>query len=210
MEPWPENAPDFGAVERRTREQSSNWLMERRGKVTSTWVKRVCSSTDDEKLAAEMKNPRNISHLSFVARGQADEQAGVDYLLQVLGGDAKAYRIGLVIHPDHSWLAASPDRLLYYEGEWHLVEIKNWYETKRQRGLKDLPYLDKQQQLRKTHSYYYQVQTALAVTQMKTCYFVVHGTEKMVQKVHLDENKSAEIILKTKVFYEKNMQTDRL
>ena len=96
-----------------------------------------------------IENPVDISHLPFISRGIQDEQAGVECLLGKLGKDARAYKVGFVLHPERDWLGASPDRLLYDGSKWKLVEVKNWYETNRQKSLSDLPYLDKNQLLKR-------------------------------------------------------------
>ena len=68
-------------VEETTREQgSANWLKARIGRVTSSSVKRVMSSSNLTQVAREIMSPRDISNLPYVARGIADEQKGVDYL----------------------------------------------------------------------------------------------------------------------------------
>ena len=67
-----------------------------------------------------------------------------------------------------------------------LVEVKDWYVTDRQKGIRDLRYLDKDGRLRHTHSHYYQIQTALLVSGMKSCYFVVHGEESRIEVIEFD------------------------
>ena len=70
--------------------------------------------------------------------------------------------------------------------DWCLVEIKNWYVTDRQKHIANLRYLDKAGKLRRTHNRYYQVQTALLVSDMKKCYFVVHGEESRIEVIEFD------------------------
>ena len=100
---------------------------------------------------------------------------------------AQAFPIGLVTHTEYEWLAASPERLLKVNDDWCLVEVQNWYPTKRQQKLEDLRYLDSNRKLRKTHGHYYQVQTAHMVSGMKRCYFVVNGFESSMEVIELDE-----------------------
>ena len=127
----------------------------------------------------------------------------MDYLLTTLhnqGLKAQAFPIVLVTHIEHEWLAASPDRLLKVNDDWCLVEVKNWYLTQRQQKLEDLRYLDSNRKLRKTHGHYYQVQTALMVSGMKRCSFVVHGFECSMEVIEFDEGFCREMLEKAKDF----------
>ena len=118
------------------------------------------------------------------------------------GFEARAYPIGLVLHPEYEWLAASPDRLAKVGDHWCLVEVKNWYVTDRQKGIRDLRYLDRNGRLRHTHNHYYQIQTALLVSGMKSCYFVVHGEESRIEVIEFDRKFCLKIVEKAKLFYE--------
>ena len=157
------------------------------------------------KIRDDILNPLDLSHISYVVRGKQDEEKGVSYLLDTLKGqgfEARAYPIGLVIHPEYERLAASPDRLLKVGEDWCLVEVKNWYVTDRQKGIRDLRYLDKEGRLRHTHSHYYQIQTALLVSGMKSCYFVVHGEQSRIEMIEFDLEFSLKLVEKAKLFYE--------
>ncbi len=200
---WPSSAPWINEIEG-TRLQDSCWLEKRKGYITSTMVKSICSSKNLKKTAIYLKNQKNISHLPFIIRGKQDEEKGVQYLLKHLkasGLSATPYFVGFVVHPDHKFLGASPDRLLQVNNTWSLVEIKNWYVTPKQKTLSDLPYLDRELKLKKKHAYYHQIQTAMMVTGLKTCYFVVHGTESQVQLVEFDVKLCDIIVEKCKNFH---------
>ena len=129
---WPADAPLFRESTRRTiefstRDQSgNNWLEMRKGRVTSTKVGPICQQKNWLKIRDDILNPPDLSHISYVVRGKQDEEKGVNYLLDTLKGqgfEARAYPIGLVIHPEYEWLAASPDRLIKVGEDWCLVEI---------------------------------------------------------------------------------------
>ena len=130
------------------------------------------------------------------------------------GYQADAYPIGFVVHPVHSLLGASPDRLLRLKSEdsndyiWYLMEVKNWYVTAKQKTIEDLPYLKKaksgQLELKRHHSHFYQIQTALMVTGFKECFFVVYGGSESMslsQKIEFDPEVSSEIWAKAHLFY---------
>ena len=142
-------------MEVEARDSRETWLEKRKLRITSTMVQECVTTTNPESLLKRIMNRKDISHLPFVARGIVDEQSGVDYLLASLKNDcveAQAYRIGFVVHRQHVRLGASPDRLLSADSKWSLVETKNWYETKRQKWLFDLPYLDRKLQLKRSHT----------------------------------------------------------
>ena len=211
MDAWPADTPKFLSGTRRnleclTRDQSSHcWLEMRKGRITSTKVASVCQGKNWNKTREEIRNPRDILHMSFVARGKEDEQKSVDYLLHTLrsqGAHAEAYSIGLVIHPEYEFITASSDRLMRVNEEWCLAEIKNWYLTAKQQSLADIRYLDKNRSLKKSHSHYYQIQTALMVSGMRRCYFVVHGKDSTIEAIEYDEAFCKRILETTKTFYE--------
>ena len=134
-----------------TRGQDSiAWKESRKYRVTSTNVKNVCMSTDFERTAFHILNPLDLSSNIFTNRGKQDEEKGVQYLLNELKIkelEAKAFLVGFITHPKYNWLGASPDRLLKVNNEWCLVEIKNWYVTRRQNNIEDLKYLDKNKKI---------------------------------------------------------------
>ena len=137
-------------------QSGDNWNKMRRGGVTSTKVGPICQRKDWAKIRDDIMNPPDFSHISCAARGKQDEEKGVNYLLDTLkmrGFEARAYPIGLVLHPEYEWLAASPDRLAKVGDHWCLVEVKSWYVTDRQKGIRDLRYLDKSGKLRRTHNH---------------------------------------------------------
>jgi len=99
-----------------------------------------------------------------------------------------------------------PDRLLKVNDEWCLVEVKNWYVTEKQKHISKLKYIDKHGKLKRTHNHYYQVQTALLVSGMKKCYFVVHGAESSIEFIEFDNAFCTTISEKTRQFYEEMLK----
>ena len=80
---------------------------------------------------------------------------------------------GLVIKPEKSWLGASPDgAFINDDGNLKLVEIKCPYSAKESDNI-DVPFLDKEDQLKKTHQYYTQVQLAMYCCNASACDFFV-------------------------------------
>lgn len=96
--------------------------------------------------------------------------------------------VGLVIRSDQSWLSASPDGLfLNADGNLGVLEIKCPISCK------DLPitvdYLDTNFHLKKSHSYYSQVQILMYVTGAKFCHFFIYSSvDSKLVIVNYDEN----------------------
>ncbi|CAI6372091.1 unnamed protein product [Macrosiphum euphorbiae] len=93
---------------------------------------------------------------------------------------------GLFIDADKPYLAASPDGLI---GNTAVLEIKCPFSIKDTNELqtavdnKKIPYVtivDGKMKLKKTSSYYYQVQGQLKITKRNVCYFVVYS-EKWIE-----------------------------
>ena len=181
---------------------TSEWREKRKTLITSTKVKDVCTRSDQDRLAEEIKFPRDISHLPFVRLGIEREELGAAFLLSTLPADAMLRNCGLIVSKEHPWLAATPDRILILGSTTYLFEIKNWFQTPRQKCLSDLPYLDENLKLKWSHAHYYQVQTAMLVSGIKFCYFVIHGSESKIELIHFDEALSRTIVEKTKQFFD--------
>ena len=211
METWPKDAPVFTDSEMITRDQeSAAWKDARLHRITSTNVKNICTSTNYSQTAKTILNPPDLSFNVFVNKGKQDEEKGVQYLLNELRGkgfEANAFLIGFVTHSKYNWLGASPDRLFKVNDEFYLVEIKNWYVTEKQKNKKDLKYLDNSGKLRRGHSHYYQIQTALLVSGLKRCYFVVHGSECSIEIVEYDDIFCNTMLEKLIHFYENHFKT---
>lgn len=105
---------------------------------------------------------------------------------------------------------ATPDRLIRVNGEMVLVEIKNWYQTRRQNCLADLPYLNRELKVKRAHKYFFQIQTAMLVTETTTCYFVVHGAQSQYEIVQFCSTTCNTILEKTSNFYNSHLCEDKL
>ena len=80
---------------------------------------------------------------------------------------------GLVIKPEKPWLGASPDgAFINDDGNLKLVEIKCPFSA-RESDVIDVPFLDKEHHLKKSHQYYTQVQIAMYCCSATTCDFFV-------------------------------------
>ena len=107
-------------------------------------------------------------------------------------------RSALVIHPNHHWLAASPDDLVYdptAADPLGIAEYKPPYKFRLDvllnvaTNAKDfcLKYEDDHPSLKQTHAYYYQIQTAMYCTKRKWCDFVIRtSTDLHIERIELD------------------------
>lgn len=108
--------------------------------------------------------------------------------MHALGHDGlKVRRSGLCVHPLHSYLAASPDRVVFdpssADSPHGLLEIKcpsglyNKDFTPVDAALEDSDFfcrfVEGNVKLKETHAYYYQVQGQMGVTGLKWCDFFV-------------------------------------
>lgn len=108
----------------------------------------------------------------------------------------KCKKAGLVVHPEYSFFAASPDSYADPDG---IVEVKCPYSSRHSNPQNlTLPYLDNTGKLKTHHNYYYQIQGQLEMTDREWCDFVVytfHGIK--IERIQ----RNREMYNKLKEFY---------
>ena len=111
---------------------------------------------------------------------------------------------GLVIHPSTPWLASSLDGIVFDPNEYPqfgLVEFK----CPNVHNFMDCKYLKMEggsPQLKKSHSYYWQVQGQLLITGMQWCDFVVWAQEDyVVQRIYVEPEVQSAIREKADHFF---------
>lgn len=106
-------------IETKTQSRSQVWHDARRLRLTASTVKRVPKrhSTDPQKFLNEHLYPTFTGNAA--TKYGSENEVRVITLLESRGH--VVHNRGLVVHPDHSWLAASPDGIL--DGT-KLLEIK--------------------------------------------------------------------------------------
>ena len=115
-------------------------------------------------------------------------------------------KCGLFIHPDHPYLAATPDGLV---GQDAVLEVKCPY-TGREKKIKPgkmFPFLEKKNRrltLKRSHKHYDQVQGELWISKRSTCYFFVYTkVDSKIIDVPFDETYCMFSLLpKLKSFYD--------
>lgn len=96
--------------------------------------------------------------------------------VQLRHEDPNIHKCGLYIKPDIPYIGASPDRVLTCKCCGRiLVEVKCPYSHRSSNKLSDFKdeYFNENLNLKKTHRWYYQVQTQLNVTEVEFCFFIV-------------------------------------
>ena len=163
------------------------------------------------KKAYSILEPKDLSSLDAIKHGIRNESVAANKLKESLklqyGENFELSNCGLYVHPTLPFLGASPDRILKIYNENVVVEIKCPHSAFK---LKISPYTVNYLELisdtlclKKTHSYYSQVQGQLACTNLKTCFFVVYTGDLVIIRVHRDEQFIAHMLLQLNDFYQK-------
>ncbi|CAM4733060.1 unnamed protein product [Leuciscus chuanchicus] len=192
-------------IEAATREQAADqeWHQLRRPRISSSCFREVCfvrGVSSAESLAERVLK---------VTRQTAEMRRGADMEFEVAREYCQMKNVnytpcGLVIHPDAPWLGASPDGLIFdpfAQPPFGLVEIK-CPNVKNYVDCKYFKMQDGTLALRKSHSYYWQVQGQLLITGLQWCDLVICAQEDMlVQRIQVDPEVKAVIRERVDQFY---------
>lgn len=200
-------------LSKQTLDQSENllWHEERRKRLTASNFGRIVKllpSTERSKIVEELLHP-NFTGNIYTRYGKDNESKAIKDFERVIGEGVIA--CGLFVHPEHPYLAASPDGLL---GERSIVEIKCPYKAKdftpeeaiKSKLIQFANIEDGSLSLKKNDKYYLQVQGQLFVTGRESCYFVIwtpHGI--IYEKIYRDEACWERMLPKLKEFYFEHM-----
>ena len=192
-------------IEEATREQSScsEWHLLRRPRVTTSRFREVChvrGQSSAEALAERIiKGTRQTADMRRGAEMEPEVAAEYSQLMNVNFSPC-----GLVIHLSTPWLASSPDGIVFDPNEYPqfgLVEFK----CPNVHNFVDCKYLKMEvgsPQLKKSHSYYWQVQGQLLITGMQWCDFVVWAQEDyVVQRIYVEPEVQSAIREKADHFF---------
>lgn len=190
------------------------WFNERRKRLTASNFHRVINRKDGfEMLAAELLNPKDISHIPAVKYGR-DMEPIVRNKIRNRYLHENLRSVGLVVNPQFPFLGCSPDALLYsIENGPTLVEIKcvlnpsNLSLSELSRTRKDfcLEFDDalKVFTLKKNHKYMTQIQGQMGICHLDKCLFVLHFSMKntFTEIVYYNEKMWNTILPSLKLFY---------
>ena len=169
------------------------WIAERKKQITSSAAGKIANRRASTKVCNMVK-----SLLYHQFRGTAATEWGrerepvireryIQYMLQQKSTKLTVQPDGLVIHPVHTWLAASPDGLACdpaAQDQLGLVEYKNPYsqrDASLQTAAQTNSFCLKTNQegtlsLKHTNKYFYQIQLAMCCIGRNWCDFVVGTT----------------------------------
>ena len=214
------------SIELTTRNHSHNddesvaWFSERRKRITSSNVRSIAKRRSKTPVAG-MVNQLLYSTFrgnSATRWGLEQEEHSVGVYTSWLHDRGSPNPIinikcGLVVCTTHPWLAATPDGWvtdLEASPSQGLVEFKNPYSY-RGLALRDaiaakkcdcLAINNGRIELKRTHSYYYQIQMAMFCTKTEWCDFLLRTTiDYHCERVQLDESFCAAILSTLRRFY---------
>lgn len=125
---------------------------------------------------------RGTRQTADMKRGLELESAAINEYCRLQ--DVNVYPCGFLIHPDASWLGASPDGIVYDPTEhtvFGLLKVK----CPNVNSYVDCTYLKVQNgkpELKPQHAYYWQVQGQMLVSGLDWCDFVVYSQNDLIYK----------------------------
>lgn len=205
-------AAERSQIRRETCDDRERWFEERRKRITATSFHEVanmrnstsCTSTVN-RLIYDFNRDIDTPALQF---GRIHEELALQQYEKHI--NAKVTRpVGLIVHPDHPFLAATPDGIV---NDDLIVEVKCPKRGETQ-TLKELAsktpdgkasnfFLDEHLRLKRSHPYYSQVQCQLACTRAKFCdFFVWTPKEVACERISADETFFLQKLDKVSAFY---------
>ena len=199
-------------IEKNTRGQAKNklWKRARHGRLTSSNFGLVCKRKKDSYDGA-LKTVMDYSHFEneYVKWGRSHEPAARrKYTLQT---KQTVSTCGLYVNKDYPHLAASPDGIVHSSSGKGLLEIKcpyKWRDCTPEEAAKDSQFCCKivngNLKLKENHSYFYQIQGQLAISQFQWCDFFIwtlKGTH--VERIQFNPKFWQDALLNLNQFYVK-------
>jgi len=216
------NSNEATKLEIETRKQASSelWRNERKLRITASVMREVChrkASTSCTAFVQKKINPKVLC-TPAVCYGREHENDAISSYIKYQrsrGVVVEVHKCGLVVDKTLSWLAASPDGIVFDPSEKDnklgCLEVKCPFSCEKKTVLEAtrsvsafcLIEQDGGIFLSKSHGYYYQVQTEMHVTNSKWCDFVVWSPldQPFIQRIHYDSEFMSNAIAKAQKFY---------
>lgn len=180
--------------------QSLFWFLYKRCIITGTIAKRVIGQ--NLKGSSNPKLNRCITRLfpgSFKSEameyGVRNEKRALDTFYREFKSKhigPKMHTTGLVLYKKAPFLGGSPDGIISCQccSESYLIEVKCPFRLK-ETGLQNWPileYLDEQQNLRRTHTYFNQLNLYQGILGIRKAFFVIYARDEIIIKlIHFDQ-----------------------
>ena len=211
-------AEEAAEIEAQTRGQSATnmWFSERRKRITATLVKSVACRRKPDFSPIVVRKLSGGRFRGSVATRYGLEKEGValqDLKLEIegnLGEPVEVRSSGLVVNVDKPWLSATPDGVLSTSDNTFLVEIKCPY-TARDLTIAEavvqlksfcLEERDGVFKLKRNHTYFYQIQAQMYVSNIDACIFIVWTQREMFKEIiELDAQFMNLVVPKLEKFY---------
>ncbi|XP_039620942.1 uncharacterized protein LOC120536601 [Polypterus senegalus] len=217
----------LSAIERDTRGQRNNpkWFEWRQNRITasnahkianSRFVNGISDEVPQSYLRAVVSSGSNVK-TPAMTWGINNESVAVNHYQKLkskqLGKDVVVEDCGLFIHPEHNWLAASPDGIVRDSQSKQILnclEVKCPFKHRNNtisKACTDKTFCLEQAgsssySLKKKHDYYTQVQCQLAVTGLTKADFIVYTSKDMaVVPVEYDPIFWKQTATKLEMFY---------
>jgi putative phage-type endonuclease len=164
-------------VQTRVQSSSKLWHKLRKGRITASNIGSIYKrkKEDVSKFLPQLKSTKTVQ-TAAMKHGLVSEPHAAERYSATCGDCVNIYPCGIVISPTSPWLAASPDRKVYNstkQSPYGLLEIK----CPSSDSVEMVECLKKDAggflYLSRTHNYYYQMMTQLAVTGLPWCDFFV-------------------------------------
>jgi putative phage-type endonuclease len=187
--------------------QSKLWFKERKFRITASHFGEICKATDRRNLTSLCQNIFEPVQLSSPAilHGKTYEAVALKKFEEMLG--TKLLPSGLIVDWQRPFLGASPDGMLAQCNA--IVEVKCPYTAKdstiSSTTVSFLENVSGKLQLKRNHSYYFQIQGQLSLAKKSKCYFVVYTHKDLfIEIIPHDDAFCKAMLLSLEAFYTKN------
>ena len=202
-------------IEQRTKLQSKSeyWFWYRKSVITGTICKRVLGQATRNENNIKLNKSiaktfqRNFSNEAMEYGVQMEEKALKMFSQQFCKNhiNGKIDNMGLILSKSLPFIGASLDGYATCDCcNPSVIEIKSPFRL-RESGLTAanvLEYLDENNKLRTSHSYYHQINLYMGVTQCESTFFIIYAKDDiLVQKINFDPTFFQEQLSKIKMYY---------
>ena len=193
--------------EEQTRLQSQTplWYKIRKNRITASKIGEIFKRRKDESsLVQRLQSTRHVM-TTAMKQGLASEPVAATCYAEVHQNKVNLYPCGVVVNPWAPWLAASPDRKVYFPERFPafgLLEIK----CPQVSSILETTYLAKDEtgslKLKRNHNYYFQVLAQLAVTGLDWCdFFVWCQSDHHLETIYLNRDLWDDVKMKIDQFF---------